>query len=567
MEKVTCECGHQNPYGTYLCESCGKPLKEEGKLANMRYEGVARRSQTYKKSIVDKIWNFFSSVKVGIWIIVLLLVTSSMGTLFPQEMYIPPGEDPSLYYAEEYGILGQLYYDLGFHNLYSSWWYMLLIAALGISLVIASLDRFVPLYRALKKQRVTRHTSFMKKQRLFGVGEAEGFSLEDAKEALQKRKYKVREENGNILAEKGRFARWGPYVNHIGLIIFLIGGMLRFFPGMYLDEYVWIREGETEVISGTEGEYFVQNNEFLVELYDEEEDELFQEALMRQGSPVVSNYQTNATLFKRTSQGSIGSETELEEVKDHNIRVNEPLTFEGISLYQVDYRLNELATFTFGVEVEDEDGEAEALEDVVFEVDLNDPQMFYEFDNGYQVEIIEYFPNFYIDDDGEPTTLNRLPDNPRVIFELFPPDADPETDSGEISLIGVQVNEALNGDHDHTIRMLDVEMLDVTGLTIRRDHTLPIIMAGGVIFMIGLVQGSYWFHRRIWLQQKDGELYIAGHTNKNWHTLKKDIEYLNGRTALPEVIDQVDKEQEDKEREQQNQAENSGAQEEKGGRS
>lgn len=45
-----------------------------------------------------------------------------------------------------------MYYKLGFHNMYGSWWYFLLIAALGISLVIASLDRFVPLYRALKNK-------------------------------------------------------------------------------------------------------------------------------------------------------------------------------------------------------------------------------------------------------------------------------------------------------------------------------------------------------------------------------------------------------------------------------
>ena len=51
------------------------------------------------------------------------------------------------------------------------------------------------------------------------------------------------------LAEKGRFSRWGPYVNHIGLIIFLIGGMLRFVPGMYVDKVLWLREGETKVNS------------------------------------------------------------------------------------------------------------------------------------------------------------------------------------------------------------------------------------------------------------------------------------------------------------------------------
>ena len=60
--------------------------------------------------------------------------------------------------------------------------------------------------------------------------------LKAVKEKFKGKRYKVREENGNILAEKGRFSRWGPYVNHIGLIIFLIGGMLRFVPGMYVDK-------------------------------------------------------------------------------------------------------------------------------------------------------------------------------------------------------------------------------------------------------------------------------------------------------------------------------------------
>ena len=56
----------------------------------MRYEGSARRSQTYNKTIIDKIWNFFSSVKIGVTLIVITLIASAVGTIFPQEMYIPP---------------------------------------------------------------------------------------------------------------------------------------------------------------------------------------------------------------------------------------------------------------------------------------------------------------------------------------------------------------------------------------------------------------------------------------------------------------------------------------------
>ncbi|MFP3472413.1 cytochrome c biogenesis protein ResB, partial [Micrococcus sp. SIMBA_144] len=78
----------------------------------------------------------------------------------------------------------------------------------------------------------------------------------------------VKEEEGHLFAEKNRFSRWGPYVNHIGLILFLIGGMLRFFPGMYVDEVLWLREGETEKIKGTEEAYYLQSDGFILETYD-----------------------------------------------------------------------------------------------------------------------------------------------------------------------------------------------------------------------------------------------------------------------------------------------------------
>lgn len=139
-------------------QACGKILDErenKDQLLDMRYEGSARRSQTYNKTIVDKIWNFFSSVKVGVWLIVLTLLASILGTVLPQKMYIDL--PPEVYYKQEYGWFGELYYRLGFHDLYGSWWYLLLIAMIGISLVICSLDRVVPLYKALKVQRVTRH--------------------------------------------------------------------------------------------------------------------------------------------------------------------------------------------------------------------------------------------------------------------------------------------------------------------------------------------------------------------------------------------------------------------------
>ena len=536
MNEVKCECGHVNPHGTVLCESCGKVLEEkemQKQLVDMRYEGSARRSQTYNKTIIDKIWNFFSSVKVGVWLIVITLAASAIGTIFPQEMYIPPVMPAAEYYEDQYGWLGKVYYLLGFHNLYSSWWYLLLIASIGISLVICSLDRVVPLYKALNKQKVSRHEGFLKRQRLFGKSDSEPSleEMETLKANLRKKRYRVREENGDILAEKNRFSRWGPYVNHIGLIVFLIGGMLRFVPGMYVDEVVWIREGETKTIPGTEGEYHIQNNQFILEVYDKEQDgEIFGAALDNKGT-VVKNYQTNATLYKKTGDTVPGETPELEEVKSAEIRVNEPLKVDGYALYQVDYKLNELTKMTLALQHKDSEEEFGEVE-----IDLYNPEKIYDLGSGYSVEIMSYFPDFEFNSEGEPATKSKVPNNPAFIFKMTTPD----TPEGEVSFVAIQETIEAAGENEYKMAFKAADTKNVTGLTVRKDLTLGILAAGGVIFMIGVVQGAYWQHRRLWLRVIDGQVWTAGHTNKNWHGFKRELADVFEGTRMEPPAEQIE---------------------------
>lgn len=535
MNDVKCECGHVNPHGTILCESCGRVLEEKEKekqLLDMRYEGSARRSQTYNKTIIDKVWNFFSSVKVGVWLIVITLIASSLGTIFPQEMYIPPLMPAAEYYEDQYGWLGKVYYELGFHNLYSSWWYLLLIASIGVSLVICSLDRVIPLYRALKKQRVSRHESYLKRQRMFSVSE-QGLTddaVSTIRERLQKKGYKIREENGDILAEKNRFSRWGPYVNHVGLIIFLIGGMLRLVPGMYVDEILWLREGETKAIPGTEGQYYLKNNQFIFQVYDKEkDDEVFKNAIDKVGT-VVKNYQTNATLYQKQGDTVPGETPELEKVRDQAIQVNKPLKIDGYALYQVDYKLDELSMMAFKLENKETGKQIGELQ-----VDLYGPEKEYDLGNGYRVEVMSYFPDFEFNEDGEPATKSRIPNNPAFIFKMFTPD----TPKGEVSFVAIRQNIEPMGDNDYKMTFSGMDTKNVTALTVRKDNTLWVLALGGLIFMIGVVQGAYWNHRRLWIRRVNGQIWTAAHTNKNWHGLKRELETVFEGSGLQVPDDQL----------------------------
>ncbi|WP_047980011.1 cytochrome c biogenesis protein ResB [Ornithinibacillus contaminans] len=568
MNHIKCECGHVNPEGTVLCEACGKPIEmnqhidgnDTKKLLNMRYEGSARRSKTYNKTIVDKIWNFFSSVKVGVWLILIALIASGIGTLLPQEQYIPAeaiSRDPAIFYPETYGIFGKIFYQLGFHNLYASWWYLIVIALIGISLVVCSLDRFIPLYKALRRQKPKRHESFINRQRYYSESEnADVNDLDIVKERLRKQRYRIKEEDGHVVAEKGRFSRWGPYVNHIGLIIILLAALLRTTPLMYLDDYVWVREGELKVIPGTDGEYYIENKAFILETYDQN-DERFKDALEKEGVIVPSNFQSNVVIYRPKNSEVIGAETEMEKVTEAEIRMNAPLKLDGYALYQQGYQLNEFSKMTFRV-YEMNDPEADAIGE--FTIDLFDPQSTYELDNGFKIDVAEYYPDYQITDDGV-KSITKDSNNPAFVFNLFPP----ESEDYEISFVGDVIGAAEDlgidtsvvelqpmgnvigsfapsvdptGENQYRILIDSIDFDRKSGLTVRRDLTIPIFAIGAIIFMLGVIQGMYWQHRRIWIHPKGRNVLLAGHTNKNWFGLKKDIEKAIAGTSIVMVEDQ-----------------------------
>lgn len=538
MDKIVCTCGNVNPAGTELCESCGRPLNEETKdktIVDMRYEGSARRSQTYNKTIIDKVWNFFSSVKVGMWIIVAILIAAAIGTILPQVFYVPATNETDIaaYYERIYGWFGTLYYKLGLSDLYSSWWFQALVGMLGISLIIASLDRVIPLYKSLKKQKTKRHFSFLKRQRVFGIGKADVTedSLLKAEEKLKELNYNVKREGNAILAERGRFSRWGPYVNHLGLIIFLFGVMLRALPGFYVDETMWLREGETLYVPETDG-YFLESKEFIYETYSKEESkEVYGEAIDRVGT-IAKNYQTDVALYKGPEDSVAGHTEDLTFEKEASIQVNKPIKFDNFSVFQMDFRLDELATMTF--QLQDKETQQSFGE---FTIDLADPQPVYELDQGYKVEIMDYYADFTGFEEGVPQSQSPLPNNPAFLVKMY----SPEFPKGETSFVMIKETVEPLGENQHKIAFQSVETRDVSGLTVRKDLTLPLLALGGLIFMIGVAQGAYWNHRRIWIQLlEDGQTVVAAHTNKNWLSVKRDLDKVYEVAHLPEYLDQQD---------------------------
>lgn len=540
LKEIKCEsCGHVNPPGTQLCQSCGKMINsdyDKKKIKDvMRYDGSAIRSKTRSKSIFDKIWIFFTSIKVGVTIILLIAIAAAVGTIFPQEYFIPIGVNPADYYDENYGTLGRLYYELGFHNLYSSWWFILMNGMLALSIIAASIDRGIPLYKSLKNQRVKKHPSYFKRQRVT-FEDTDHLNVDAVLQSLKNKRYKIRSDGNHHLLEKGRLSRWGPYINHTGLIILLIGSMLRFFPDMYIDEIIYIQEGETAQVPETDGQYYVENNGFTLDTYDEDSGTVFDETLQQSNEMIISNFQTDITFYENQNNDVVGASPDLVEIAEDSIRVNHPFRFENFELYQSSYDDSQMKSMTF--RLEDSEGNDVGEQ---FTVDLDNTEDSYDVGDGFEIKMRAFAPDFLeIGENGTLISETPVARNPAFVFEVT------DGEQSELSLLQIMNSNEITEGNEYSIRFVEAENHMASVLTLKKDVTIPIIATGFIIFLIGLFIGSYVNHRRIWINAEDGFI-LCAHTNKNYFGLKKDLNTALTENNYNEVHDKVEEEENNKE--------------------
>jgi cytochrome c biogenesis protein len=540
FENTKCECGHQNHVGTVLCESCGKPLFEDNseEALEMRYDGVARRSQKDNPLLLDKVWNFFSSVKIAIYMILVTLLTSMVGTIYPQESTFI-NMNPSIFYKQNYGSLGNIYYLLGLSHTYESWWFKLLLFMIGTSLVICSLDRVLPLYRALNKQQIRKHLQFILRQKVTYTAKLPFNSelqtetteqwIEDMGKQLRKQHYRVHTEGSALLAEKYRFSRWGPYVLHIGLIIFLLAVLMRSIPGWHMDQYMGFLEGETVKIPNTS--YYLKNEKFVIDYYKKDE---MSKGFQDKDTNVAKVYETKAVLYQCTEFCDDPTKKPvLTEVHRQDIFVNKPLNYKGFMAFQFDYKETPRLLSVKPSLTDKQTGKVYGTLDL----SMTNPKSDFEV-GPYKLKLRDYYRDFELDEDGKPKTKSNDANLPAFVFIIKGPGLAENGDVymyfprqiDKVAFHQDEINGAIGAKLDLSVpSMKGVEIANYTSfLNIRVDRAMPYIWVGAAIAMLGLIMGFYWQHRRIWLRIDDDMLSLGGHTNKNWFGLRKEaVKALN----------------------------------------
>lgn len=330
-----------------------KRLPQPSKRPVSRGSRLKQRVSYWLQHPLNAAWGWFSSVRTAILLISLLTVICLLGIYFIQA----PGEvlnDPAAYAAwvqfnalPKYGSLTPIFDWLQFYTIFSSWYFILLLILLSISILIGGmLNRLPAIWQNFSHPLLRRSDKFYE-----NALERGSFEREDAlawtTQALRKRGYRVRsvvemlkEREGEqqeatfLYANKNSWATLSTFVFHLALITLLLAGACSqwrgFAPG----------SPARSILPGP-----------LVSLSDSLAGFTFDQALPQgtsalvypRGTPHNISFRTNnfRAIFDPKTGLATDYVTDLSVFQDgvlvahsNHLRVNDPLTYNGVVFHQ-----------------------------------------------------------------------------------------------------------------------------------------------------------------------------------------------------------------------------------------
>lgn len=268
-------------------------------------------------TIPDMIWQFFCSVKLTVYTLLLLAATSVVGTIILQngtaQQYI------RLYGEGAYNLIKVFNID----DMYRAWWFLTLIVILCINIVVCSIERLSTTWKTIFPEKIKFNPDRFRKLKnieTFTVSKDTLSAASDYEMFLSKEVGKVIKEETEsstaLYAEKGRWTRIGVYVIHSSIILLLIGALIGSLFGFKAS--LQLDEGETSNSAFLEKKREVVNFGFSIRCND------FEVKFYDTGAP--EEFRSNLTIIENGKESF---------TKD--IRVNHPLRYKGVNIFQSSY--------------------------------------------------------------------------------------------------------------------------------------------------------------------------------------------------------------------------------------
>ncbi len=426
---------------------------------------------------IDKIWGVFVSLRLVVILLLVLSVLSVAGTIIEQNK--PLREYYHLFRPETVELLAKL----GLLDMYHSWWFTSCLALLALNIIACTMERYPLIMKGMKKQNTV-----LDEKLEAGLKDPAKIKYNLPTETVEKRITALAgktfsagpvvtetESGRHFFYEKGKYTRLSFFLTHLSILIIFIGaitGSIFGFKG-----YVNINEGEmisaVQVRQGQNKDlnFSVQCNSFNVDYYEN-------------GAP--KDYRSDLSVIRNGK-----------EVVRKTIRVNDPLSYEGITFYQSSFG-SIPETVTFEILGKDGGSLGNVIAPVGKQVDI--PK------GGIKIEVVDYRDHFHMQDGSEAGTV--------VGVNLYSPGAAPE---------GVWLFEShpeMNRHGEYSFVVKGIKLRTYTGLQVNKDPGVWMVWTGSLLLVAGIMMAFFMSHKKFWIRiEKDRkgrvEVTAGGTTNKN----------------------------------------------------
>jgi cytochrome c biogenesis protein len=407
-----------------------------------------------KRDFMTVLWDFFCSLKLTITLLILLAVTSIIGTVIQQNK--SPEEYRQVYGDTSYRVLDALQ----FFDMYHSWWFMSLLALFCLNLISCSIKRFPRVWKTVREPVLVPDDSLYRTFSNFEehVVAVPREQLRDriAEFVRQNFTAPVITEDGDkihFFAQKAAYARFGVYVTHASILIIFIGAIVGILGGY--KGWVNILEGGTvdQVIPRGSNEpiplgFTVRCEEFTLSFYE--------------GSQRPREYRSVLTVIDNGQ----------EVIKNRPVIVNDPLSYKGITFYQSSYQPAGDGVFQFIVKNR-QSGESQAVE-ARFGQTLSLPG-----GGAFRVFNAKEDPQFGILAQIEITT------------------AAGERKFAQVAKSAPDLDVLRGGEEIFTL--VDFKQRYFTGLQVAKDPGVWVVWLGCTMLVVGSMVAFFLSHRRIWI--------------------------------------------------------------------
>lgn len=461
--------------------------------------------QGKSKTFIDRIWDFFASVKFAIIIFAFIALTSIIGTILEQQA--DPARNIQIL-SKIFGTsiaphLYSIFEKLGFMDMYHSWWFVTLLILFSINIIICSLERLPRILRLVKEpithlsEEKIRKFTIHREINLKGRPDKVKNTVASATKNIGFSSIEIKDETGfQFISQKGNYSRLGIYITHFSLLIILIGAVIGVFFGF--KGHLSLPEGSISNIA------FKNSNEKIPLGFEIRCDNFDTEFYGRSDMP--KEYKSWLTILKNGK-----------EVLTQSITVNDPLTYEGITFYQANYGFipERVRIGLFIFRVVSRDGKASDLK-------LRLGDTFEIPGTNISGKLLDFSPALRLDNLN--TYTNQM-NNPAVLIEFS--EANKRKYSGWILKRYPETWQLPEGVR---VEFIDLWGVEFTGLQVRKDPGVWIVYLGCITISIGLFIAFFMSHRRIWvklIEDKNNSKVIVGATsNKNRASLEKNIDKM-----------------------------------------